>query len=95
LESYFVGEGFITASLDFESVWNFRVLDNRLIVVKTKNESIRKVAVLDVLTNLMFAVEVPDPGKIKEITINKEYLFNLKVYNSKDLKNIERISELL
>jgi len=77
-------------SLDFESKWNFRVADNRLIVVKTKNESVSKVAVLDVLTNLMFAIEVPDPGKMKEFAINKEYLFNLKVYTSKDLTNMDK-----
>ena len=78
------------ASLDFESKWNFRVVDNRLIVVKTKNESVSKVAVLDVLTNLMFAVEVPDAVKIKEIAINQEYLFDLKVYTSKDLTNMDK-----
>ena len=47
----------MSASLDLESDWNFRVFDKRLVVVKTKNESVRKVAVLDVLTNLMFAVD--------------------------------------
>ena len=77
-------------SLDGNSKWNFRVTDNRLIVVKTKNESVSKVAVLDVLTNIMFTIEVPDAIEIKEIAINKEYLINLKVYTSKDLTNIDK-----
>jgi len=40
----------MSTSLDLEADWNFRVFDKRLIVAKTKNESVRKVAVLDVLT---------------------------------------------
>ena len=47
----------MSALLDIESEWNFRVLDKRLIVVKTKNEAVRKVAVLDVLTNLMLPLK--------------------------------------
>jgi len=78
------------ASLEVNSKWNFRVADNRLIVVKTKNESVNKVAVLDVLTNIMFAVEVPNAVEIKELAINKEYLINLKVYTSSDLTNIDK-----
>ncbi len=35
---------------------------------------VRKVAVLDVLTNLMFAVEVPDMISMKELSVDKEYL---------------------
>ena len=50
----------MSASLNVDNNWNFRVFDKRLIVVKTKNERIRKTAILDVLTNVMFAVEVPD-----------------------------------
>ena len=70
-----------------ESDWNFRVFDKRLIIVKTKNESVRKVAVLDVLTNLMFAVEVPDMISMQELSLDTEYLANLRVYTS---KNVER-----
>ncbi len=79
----------MSASFDIESAWNFRVFDKRLIVAKTKNESVRKVAVLDVLTNLMFAVEVPDMISIKELDIDKEYLANLRVYTAKDVANVD------
>lgn len=60
-----------------------------MIVVKTKNESVRKMAVLDVLTNLMFAIEVPDTISMKELDVDKEYLANLRVYTSKEIANVD------
>jgi hypothetical protein len=77
-------------SLDSEVNWNFRVFDKRLIVVKTSNESVHKVAVLDVLTNLMFSVEVPDMISMKELVVNGEYLANLRVYTAKDTGNVDK-----
>ncbi len=79
----------MSASLDIESNWNFRIFDKRLIVVKTKSESIRKMAVLDVLTSLMFAVEVPDMVSMAELDVEKEYLANLRVYTSKNVEGVD------
>ena len=79
----------MSASLDVEGNWNFRVFDKRLIVVKSKSIVVRKVAVLDVLTNLMFAVEVPEKISIKELDADKEYLANLRVYTSKDVQGVD------
>ena len=80
----------MSVSLDLESDWNFRVFDKRLIVVKTKNENVRKVAVLDVLTNLMFSVEVPGMISMKELILDREYLANLRVYTAKDVGNVDK-----
>jgi len=80
---------FMPASLDIASDWNFRVFAKRLIIVKTKNASVRKVAVLDVLTNLMFAVEVPELVSMRELSVNKEYLANLRVYTAKNAEDID------
>ena len=80
----------MSASLDAESDWNFRVFDKRLIVAKAKNDNARKVAVLDVLTNLPFAVEVPDKLSIQELTIGQEYLANLRVYTSKNMEGVDK-----
>jgi len=77
------------APLDIDSDWNFRVFDNRLVVVKAKNESVRKVAVLDVVTNLPFAVEVPEVILMQELSVGKEYLVNLRVYTSKNLEGVD------
>ena len=79
----------MSASLDVESDWNFRVFDKRLVVVKSKNDGVRKAAVLDVLTNLMFAFEVPDMISMEELIINGEILTNLRVYTSKNVGDVE------
>ena len=80
----------MSASLDIESDWNFRVFDKRLVVVKAKNDGARKVAVLDVLTNLMFAVEVPDMISMQELSVGKEYLANLRIYTSKNVEDVDK-----
>ncbi len=78
-----------TAS-NLETDWNFRVFDKRLIVAKTKNEMVHKVAVLDVLTNMMFAVEVPEMISMKDLEGDKEYLANIRVYTAKNLANVDK-----
>ena len=80
----------MSASLSISSDWNFRVFDKRLIVVKTKNESVRKVAVLDVLTNLMFAVELPNTISMKGLSVDKDYLADLKVYTTKNVEDVDK-----
>lgn len=79
----------MSASLDDEGEWNFRIFDKRLVVVKTKNVNVRKVAVLDVLTNFMFGVEVPDVISMEELIVDQEYMVNLRVYTSKKLEGID------
>jgi hypothetical protein len=79
----------MSASLDVESDWNFRVFDKRLILVKAKSEKERKSAVLDVLTNLMFAVEVPEMVSMSELSLEKDYMANLRVYTSKNVEGVD------
>jgi hypothetical protein len=80
----------MSASRDIASDWNFRVFDKRLIVVKTKNESVRKVAVLDVLTDLTFAIEVPGTISMQQLSVEKEYLANLRVYTAKNVEGVDK-----
>jgi hypothetical protein len=42
--------------------------------IKTKNNDVRKAAVLDVLTNLPFAIYVPENISKESLTLEKEYL---------------------
>jgi hypothetical protein len=80
----------MSVSFDLESNWNFRILDKRLIVAKTKNESVSKIVVLDVLTNLTFSVEVPDMISMKGIDIDREYLASLRIYTVKEMGNVDK-----
>ena len=80
----------MSASLNLESDWNFRVFDKRLVIAKAKNENVRKFAMLDVLTNLPFAVEVPEEFEMQQLVIGKEYLANLRVYTSKNMEGVDK-----
>ncbi len=80
----------MAAPLNQENDWNYRKIDQRLIVIKTKNVNIRKTAVLDVLTNLSFGVEVPEDISMDELQPEKEYLAHLKVYTSKSLAGVDK-----
>ncbi|NLF88969.1 hypothetical protein GX563_09135 [Candidatus Bathyarchaeota archaeon] len=82
----------MSASLNVESGWNFRTLEKRLVAVKSKAENVGKIAVQDVLTNLMFTVEVHKDVSampITELSAGKEYLLNLKVLTSKNLDDVK------
>jgi len=82
----------LSASLNVESGWNFRTLEKRLVAVKSKAENVGKIAVQDVLTNLMFTVEVHKDVSampITELSAGKEYLLNLKVLTSKNLDDVK------
>ena len=61
----------------------------RLIVVKTKAESVRKAAALDVLTNLSISLNIPNEFAMEDLAANKEYLATLKVYTSDNLKGVD------
>jgi len=72
-----------------EKEWNFRMTTQRLIVMKTKAESVRKAAALDVLTNLSLALSIPKDFAMEDLALNKEYLANLKVYTSRNLQGVD------
>ena len=79
----------MSASLNVETDWNYRKTDQRLIVIKTKNETVHKSAALDVLTNLPLALNVPENIPLESLESEKEYLAQMKVYTSKNLEGID------
>jgi hypothetical protein len=80
----------LSTSLNQEADWNYRKTDQRLIVINTKNQNLRKAASLDSLTNLSFAINVPENISIEDLQPEKEYLAQLKVYTSKNLEGIDK-----
>jgi hypothetical protein len=70
--------------------WNYRITDQRLIIIKTKNLNAHKVAVLDVLTNLPFTLEVQDKAVLESLAVEKEYLAELKVFTSTNLQGVDK-----
>lgn len=77
-------------SLSDAAEWNYRVTDHRLIIVKAKNVDVHKVAVLDVLTDLPFTIEVHERDVLESLTVEKEYLVDLKVYTSSNIEGVDQ-----
>jgi hypothetical protein len=80
----------LSAALNSEVEWNYRITEKRLVVVKTKSEGARKLAVLDVLSNLMLAAQAIESVDMKQLTPNSEYLFTLKVYTSNKTDEVNK-----
>ncbi len=59
--------------------------------MKSKNEKTRKAEVVDSLTGLMFSVEVPEDVSIQGLEIDKEVLFSLKIYTSKNTAGVDKL----
>ena len=72
----------MSASLNQQANWIYRKTEERLVVIKTKNQKVRKASALDILTNLPFAIEIPENISMEELQAEKEYLAHLKVYTS-------------
>jgi hypothetical protein len=49
----------LSGSLDAQSDWNYRTVDSRRVLVKGKNDDLRKISVIDFLTGLPFPLEAP------------------------------------
>jgi hypothetical protein len=58
-------------------------------MLKTKVESVRKAAALDVLTNLSISLNIPTELAMEDLAADKEYLATLKVFTAKDLKGVD------
>ena len=68
--------------------WIYRIFDRRTISIKSKNEQVRKIAVVDLLTGLPFGVEVPKNVPLESLEIEKEYLASLKVYTAQNIAGV-------
>lgn len=70
--------------------WNYRITDRRLIIIKAKNVNVHKMAVLDILTNLPFTIEVKEKDLFESLSTEKGYIVDLNVYTSTNVENIDR-----
>ena len=69
--------------------WNYRKNDQRLIVIKAKDQRVRKADALDLLTNLHISLNLLENISMENLQLEKEYLAQLKVYTSKNLEGID------
>ena len=68
--------------------WVYRIFDRRTISVKAKNEQVRKIAAVDLTTNLPFGIDVPGSLLINNMQVDKGYFASLKVYTARDITGV-------
>lgn len=78
----------LSISSDNSPDWIYRILDKRVISIKTKNEQVRKIAAIDSQTNLPFGIDVPNDMPLKNVEINKSYFASLKVYTTSKVTGV-------
>ena len=78
----------MSASLEKQSDWNFRITASREVVVKARNDAVRKVSVVDVLTNLPLPLEAPADFPMETLELEKTYYATFRVYTSKRVEGV-------
>ena len=79
---------FLSVSKENSADWVYRIFDRRTVSVKSKNEQVRKVAVVDLLTNVPFGIEVPKNVSWEAVEVGKEYFASLKVYTARNIAGV-------
>ena len=70
------------------SDWVYRIFDRRTISVRAKNEHVRKIAAVDLVSDLPFAIEVPAEIAFESLEIGKEYFASMKVYTAQKIEGV-------
>ncbi len=68
--------------------WVYRIFDRRPVSLKAKNEQVRKIAAIDLSTNLPFGLEVPENVSLKDVEVEKSYLAAFKVYTARNVEGV-------
>ncbi len=68
--------------------WVYRIFDRRTISVKAKNEEVRKIAAMDLVSNLPFSIEIPKEIPLEDVEVEKGYFASLKVYTARDTSGV-------
>jgi hypothetical protein len=69
--------------------WNYRIFARRTILIKAKNDRMRKIVVLDLSTGLPFALEAAETLSMDSVEVEKEYSARFKVYTSQNLEGVD------
>jgi len=77
----------LTASKN-EADWVFRIFDRRPISIKAKNEQVRKIAAVDVATNMPFGLDVPLGVPLEQVEVEKAYTVRFKVYTARNAADV-------
>jgi hypothetical protein len=78
----------MTVSNSETNGWIFRIVNKRSVIVKAKNEKIRKISAQDLTTKLSFPLEAPKDFQLDSLTVEKGYFITIKIYTSRNTANV-------
>jgi hypothetical protein len=78
----------LSGSSENSADWVYRIFDRRTVTVKSKSEQVRKIAVIDLLTNLPFSIEIPKNVPLENVEVGKDYFASLKVYIARNITEV-------
>ena len=68
--------------------WVFRKSDRISVYIKAKNAQVRKLAAIDLSTNLPFGIDVPENVSVEDVKVEKAYLAALKIYTARNVEGV-------
>lgn len=83
-----MGNVFLSISPENTIKWVYRIFDRRTVSVKAKNEQVRKIAAIDLVTSLPFTIEVPSDLPLESVEIEKAYYASLRVYTARNIEGV-------
>src|SRR3989304_4393042 len=86
----FRSEEKLSVAQNKESEWNYRITEQRQILVKAKNDRVRKVSVFDLSANLPFPLEAAEDFSLESLELEKGYFATLKIYTLKNVGKVEQ-----
>ncbi len=78
----------LSTSPELQSKWNFRIEASRQVTVKAKNDQVRKVSAVDILTNAALPLEAPEDFPLGSLEVQKSYFVTFRVYTLKNVKDV-------
>lgn len=69
--------------------WNYRAIATRPILVKAKNDRLRKAVAIDLLSSMPFAFEISNEISAEAVEVEKQFSATLKVYTSKNVQDVD------
>jgi hypothetical protein len=70
--------------------WNYRITATRPILVKAKNDRMRKAVAIDLSTDLPFAFEISGDVSVESVEVEKRFSATLKVYTLRNVESAEK-----
>jgi hypothetical protein len=74
----------------YRSSWNFRITAIRPVIVKAKNDCLRKALAIDLSIDLPFAFVIPESVPMESVKAEKRFSATFKVFTSKNVEGVEK-----